>query len=321
MQRPKVLIAYKAEKFVLDFVGQHCDCELCDESDRQVVLDKVKDVDGLMLGGKTTVDGELLDRASRLRVVSNIAVGYNNFDVEEMKKRNVLATHTPDVLNDTVADLIMGLMLASGRRICELDRLMRQGGWLGPVGEELFGLDINRSCLGIIGMGRIGETVAKRAAAGFGMEVCYCNRHPRESAKMLYNARYMSMDDLLAVADYVVVMTPLTDETRGMIGAREFGIMKRSAVFINASRGPVVDEGALIAALKSGQIRGAGLDVFEQEPISPDNELLKLDNVVLTPHIGSATKRTRDAMAMLAARNLVDGAYERIPENLIPEMK
>lgn len=321
MERPKVLLACNADTNIVGMVAKSCDYEVCDENDRQAVLDGLVDADGLMLSGRQRIDSELLERAPRLKIVSNAAVGYNNFDVEEMKKRGILATHTPDVLNDTVADLIMGLMLTVGRRICELDGYMRSGGWTAPVKEELFGIDLSHKKLGIIGMGRIGEAVAKRAYAGFDMDVSYSNRHKKEGADKRYKALFLPLDRLLKSSDYIVVMTPLSESTRHMIGLAQFATMKRDAIFINASRGPVVDEAALIEALKTGKIKAAGLDVFESEPISPDNELLKMKNVVLTPHIGSATKQTRDAMARLAAENLIDGALGKRPANIIPEMQ
>lgn len=280
----------------------------------------LKDVEGLLTAG-TPINDELISHAPKLRIVSNISVGYNNFDIEAMRRAGIIGTHTPGVLDDTVADLIVGLMLATARRIPELDQLIRQGKWVKGLNQELFGLDMHHATVGIIGMGRIGEAVAKRLRLGFDMTILYYNRSRNEAAEEQYDAEYCTMAELLQRADFVVIMTPLTAETEKLIGQAQFALMKPSAIFINASRGQVVDEQALIAALQSGTIRAAGLDVFAIEPLPSDHPLITLPNVVLTPHIGSATSKTRDDMAMLAAQNLVAGLNGEVPPNVVKELR
>jgi gluconate 2-dehydrogenase len=281
---------------------------------------EIADVDGLLMVGGS-IDQELLDRATRLKVVSNVSVGYNNFDIEAMKKRAVLGTNTPSVLDETVADLVLALVLATSRRIVELDRYVKEGKWEKGNDEQLLGADVHHATIGIIGMGRIGEAIAKRAKNGFDMDVLYYNRTRKHQAEEKLGVEYASMDEVLKRSDFVVLMTPLTPETTHMIGKKEFSLMKENAFFINASRGQTVDEQALIEALEMGKICGAGLDVYEKEPVDLDNPLLKMPNVVTLPHIGSATEKTRFEMAMLAAKNLVLGVRGEQPPNLLNEFK
>ncbi len=305
MAKPKVLIGARIHESVRAYLEGFCECEYCDANGlpREELLGKMSDKAGAIIFG-TRVDAAFFDAAPLLKAVCNVSVGYNNVDVDEAKKRGVAVTNTPGVLDETVADLILGLMLSSSRRIAELDRYVRDGAWKPSDGTNLYGSDVHRKTLGIIGMGRIGEAVARRAVGGFSMEVRYYNRHRKPEAESALGVAWRDLDGLLAESDFIVCMMPLTEETRGMIGKREFSLMKPSAFFINASRGQTIDEKALIEALRNGTIAGAGLDVFEVEPIAPDNPLLTFDNVVLTPHLGSATHRTRNEMAMLAARNL-----------------
>ena len=252
------------------------------------------------------IDEELLNHAPHLKVISNVSVGYNNFDVEAMDKRNIIGTNTPYVLDETVADLAFALILSTARRITELDRFVKEGSWKPTTNyQEIYGKDVHSTTLGIIGMGRIGEAIARRAKFGFNMDVLYFNRNRKPEAEEKYGAEYCDLTSLLTRADYIVLMTPLTPETFQIIGEEEFKLMKKSAVFINISRGQTVDEQALIKALQNGEIHGAGLDVFETEPVDQDNPLLHMSNVVTVPHIGSATARTEAAMAMRAAENLV----------------
>lgn len=322
MKKPKVVLARPVPAEVELYVAEYCEI-VKGEANKRITRDRffamLADAEGL-LTSFNPVDAVLLDHAPNLRIVSNISVGYNNFDLPEMKRRGVMGTNTPGVLDDTVADLIVALMLAAARRIPELDRTVREGGWLKGMETELFGIDVHHKTVGIIGMGRIGEAAAKRLRFGFDMKVLYYNRRRNEEIERRYDAEYRSMEQLLAESDYVVIMTPLTPATVKMIGAEQFALMKKSAIFINVSRGQVVDESALINALRTGEIRAAGLDVFEQEPIAEDNPLLGMPNVVLLPHIGSATRQTRADMAMLAARNLVAGVLGQTPPNLVPEL-
>ncbi len=322
MNKPKVLVARKIPAEVESYLSEHCELVEYDRSQKMTserLFHYLADAEGLLTSW-SSIDQVLLDHAPKLRVVSNISVGYNNYDLAAMKRRGVLGTNTPGVLDDTVADLIVTLMLSAARRVTELDRIVRDGAWRKGMDDELFGIDVHHKTVGILGMGRIGEAVAKRLHYGFDMKVLYHNRRRNEAAEERYAARYVSMDDLLRESDYVVVMTPLTPETEKLVGARELGLMKSTGILVNASRGPVVDEAALIDALQQRTILAAGLDVFEQEPITSDHPLIQLPNTVLLPHIGSATTQTRFDMAMLAAQNLVAGLQGRRPPNLVPEL-
>ncbi|MCZ8515939.1 D-glycerate dehydrogenase [Paenibacillus filicis] len=326
MSKPKIYITKKIPDEVLAFLEQHCECRMWDgrgTPSREGLLGQLAEVEGL-LTSSGPIDGELLARAPKLRVVSSISVGYNHFDTEAMKARGVIGTNTPYVLDDTVADLVLSLMLASARRIPELDHFVKQGMWkkgAGLTDEDFFGLDVHHATLGIIGMGRIGEAIAKRAVHGFDMKLLYHNRSRRPETEERFHARFCGLEELLEQSDFVVLMTPLTPETQRFMRKEHFDRMKRSAFFINASRGQTVDEQALIEALQNGTIRGAGLDVFDTEPVQPDNPLLQMPNVVTLPHIGSATAKTRLDMAMTAAHNLVDALAGRKPQYVVSELR
>lgn len=321
--KPKVYIARQIPSFVEEYIAEYCDYEKFEGEDRESydeMLKKLHDKEGLLLAG-TKVDKNLLNHAPKLKVVSNISVGYNNFDIEAMKERNIIGTNTPGVLNDTVADLIFALILASARKVAEMDRYVRDGKWNETDFEEMFGKDVHHATLGIIGMGRIGQDVARRARYGFDMDVLYYNRTRKTDTEESLGVKYADLNTLLEQSDFILIMTSLTDETYHMIDEEQFNLMKKDAIFINASRGSTVNEKALIKALEEKKILGAGLDVFEKEPVDKNNPLLKLDNVVLLPHVGSATKKTRSDMAMLAARNLVKALYGEVPPNIVPELK
>lgn len=323
MTKPKVFITNYIPEKVKEFIGKYCDYEIWTKDEkitRQELLGKLYDIDGLIIDG-IGIDDELLSRAPRLKVVSNISVGYNNLDLEAMKKRKVMGTNTPNVLNDTVADLIMGLILSTARRIPEMDSYVKSGSWQLEDYYSTFGVDVHHSTIGIIGMGRIGEVVAKRAKLGFDAAVIYYNRNRNLEAERALGIRYCDMKELLMESDFVVLMTPLTKDTYHLMDYNEFALMKPTSIFINASRGQTVNEKALIETLMSKIILGAGLDVFEQEPVDPDNKLLKMPNVVTLPHLGSATEKTNFDMAMLAAENLVKALLEGNPPNLVPELK
>ncbi|MBY0097892.1 2-hydroxyacid dehydrogenase [Mesobacillus maritimus] len=317
--KPKVLVYSKVDPKVLDFVKQTCEVvyfEGLEEETFPTFLHELKDAHGI-LGAGLKVDDDLLKNAPQLKVVSNISVGYENLHLPAISARGVMATNTPGVLNDTVADLIMGLMLSTARRLPELDQFVKTGQWDSNLGEQYFGLDIHQKVLGIIGMGGIGSAVAKRAHHGFDMEILYHNRSRKPDAEEKYAASYCTMEELLQNSDFVLLMTPLTPETEKLMGEKEFSLMKKSAIFINSSRGKTVDEEALIQALQTGEIYGAGLDVFVNEPVEVDNPLLSMKNVVTLPHIGSATYETRYKMAMSAATNLVAGLKGETPTNLL----
>ncbi|CAG7629254.1 2-hydroxyacid dehydrogenase [Paenibacillus allorhizosphaerae] len=326
MSKPKIYITKRIPSEVLQYLEQYCDCRMWDGQgtpSRQGLLDELGSVEGLLTTGGP-VNQELLDHAPKLRAVSSISVGYNHFDLEAMRARGVVGTHTPYVLDDTVADLVLGLMLSSARRITELDAFVKEGNWRKGAGlseEDFFGMDVHHAKLGIIGMGRIGEAIARRAVHGFGMELLYYNRSRRPEAEEKYGAQYCGLETVLRESDFVVLMTPLSPKTERYIRKEHFAMMKPTAFFINASRGQTVDEAALIEALQTGQIRGAGLDVFEVEPVQPDNPLLRMPNVVTMPHIGSATAKTRFDMAMLAAQNLVAALTGGRPPHVVKELQ
>lgn len=282
--------------------------------------ESIAEADAILTRG-IPIDESLLTRAKSLRVVSTPSVGYDHFDLAAMKRHRVIGTHTPGVLDDTVADLAMALVLATARRIVELDGWVRQGRWAKPD-TEMFGIDVHHRTIGIIGMGRIGQAVAKRAYHGFGMKVLYHSRTRHVDVERSVQVTYATFDALLERSDFVVLLTPLTPETTGLMNQASFSRMKPSSIFINVSRGKTVDEDALYRALSSGQIRAAGLDVFVTEPPPLDSPLLSLANVVATPHIGSATRATRDDMERLAVENILAILEERfIDARIVPELQ
>ncbi|NJJ39985.1 2-hydroxyacid dehydrogenase [Paenibacillus apii] len=317
--KPKALVYSKLPEEVVDYVKEHCEVSCFDAPDNtpgSPFMEALKEAEGL-LGSGLKVDAAFLERAPSLRIVSNVSVGYDNLNIPDLSSRGIMATNTPGVLNDTVADTIFGLLVATARRMPELDRYVRNGQWKESRDQDIFGIDVHHKTLGIIGLGGIGEKIVQRARFGFDMDVIYHNRSQSPKLEEQYGAVYRTLDELLAEADFVCLMTPLTPETRGMIGEREFKLMKKTAIFINGSRGATVDEEALVEALRSGTIRAAGLDVYVQEPLPEHHPLTALDNAVLLPHIGSATQETRLEMAWTAARNLVAGLKGETPANLI----
>ncbi|PPA05160.1 bifunctional glyoxylate/hydroxypyruvate reductase B [Pseudomonas sp. MWU12-2312b] len=270
-----------------------------------------------LLGASLKLDAELLDLAPNLEAIASVSVGVDNYDIDYLTERRILLSNTPDVLTETTADTGFALILATARRVVELANMVRDGQWTRNIGPAHFGSDVHGKTLGIIGMGRIGEALAQRGHFGFGMPVIYHSHSPKPAVEQRFNARYRSLDELLQQADFVCLTLPLTAETEGLIGARQFALMRPETIFINISRGKVVDEAALIQALSERQIRAAGLDVFEREPLSHDSPLLQLDNVVATPHMGSATHETREAMARCAVDNLLAALAGQRPVNLV----
>jgi phosphogluconate 2-dehydrogenase len=270
-----------------------------------------------LLGASVKLDAELLDLAPKLKAVSSVSVGVDNYDIEYLTRRGILLTNTPDVLTETTADTGFALIMATARRVVELANMVRDGQWKQNIGPKHFGSNVHGKTLGIIGMGRIGEAVAQRGHFGFGMPVIYHSHSPKPAVEARFDARYRSLGKLLREADFVCLTVPLTAETEGLIGADQFAQMRPETIFINIARGKVVDEQALIAALQNGQIRSAGLDVFEQEPVNPDSPLLKMANVVATPHMGSATHETREAMARCAVDNLLAALAGERPKDLV----
>ena len=319
--RKKVIAVNRLEHEVLDKLQQEVDVSFFTDitsTENTDFVEALKDVEGIV-GLALQVSDTLLDLAPNLQIVSNVSVGYNNLDIDALTKRNIMATNTPGVLNETVADTIFGLLIATARRLPELDHYVKSRQWKGDLTMDYYGTDVHHKKIGIIGMGRIGEAIANRAHHGFHMEVSYHNRTRNLSAEQKFNATYKELDELLQTSDYVVLMAPLTPETEGMIGAKEFSMMKESAIFINGSRGKTIVEKDLISALENKEIAAAGLDVFEKEPVEDDNPLLNMPNVVTLPHIGSSTYATELAMSQLACDNLLAGLRGEKPPNLINE--
>jgi glyoxylate reductase len=284
---------------------------------REELLEAVSGAAGILATVTEKIDAELMDAAGdELKVVANMAVGYDNVDLEAAHERGVVVTNTPEVLNETTADTAFMLMLAAARRLGEAERLLRSGGWDAWGPKQLTGPDVWGKTLGIVGFGRIGQALARRAK-GFAMDIAYHDQYRNEDAERELGARYLDLEELLRASDFVSIHTPLTPETTHLIGAKELSSMKREAVLVNTSRGPVVDEAALADALAESRIFAAGLDVYENEPeVHP--KLLELENVVLAPHIGSASIETRDKMAALAAENLATvlrGEQPKTPVN------
>lgn len=270
-----------------------------------------------LLGASLKLDAGLLDRAPHLQAIASVSVGVDNYDIDYLTERRILLSNTPDVLTETTADTGFALILATARRVVELANMVRSGQWKRNIGPAQFGTDVHGKTLGIIGMGRIGEALAQRGHFGFGMPVIYHSHSPKPAVEQRFDAQYRSLPELLQQADFVCLTLPLTAETEGLIGAEQFALMRRETIFINISRGKVVDEAALVEALRTGQIRAAGLDVFEREPLNLDSPLLQLSNVVATPHIGSATHETREAMATCAVDNLLAALAGERPKNLV----
>ena len=276
---------------------------------RGVLLEEAATAHALWTMLSDSIDEEVFSCAKHLEVVSNLAVGYNNIDLVSAKQNGVIVTNTPDVLTETTADLAFGLMMMTARRLGEAERSLRAGEWKSWLPMGHVGMDLYRATLGIIGMGRIGEAVARRAQ-GFEMDVLYHNRTRRYESESMFGFVYSDLENLLKQSDFVVLLAPLTDETRGMIGQEQFAIMKETAVFVNVARGELVDEQALYDALKEQRIWAAGLDVFTTEPIDLSHPLLTLPNVTTLPHIGSASIKTRLAMMDLnrdAILSVLDG--------------
>ncbi|WP_214828784.1 2-hydroxyacid dehydrogenase [Exiguobacterium algae] len=283
---------------------------------RDVLLEEVASVHALWTMLSDTIDEEVFERATELEVISNLAVGYNNIDLQAARERGIIVTNTPDVLTETTADLTFGLMMMTARRLGEAERDLRAGEWKSWLPMGYVGMDVHQATLGIIGMGRIGEAVARRAR-GFDMNVLYHNRTRRHESESMFGFVYSDLDGLLEKSDFVVLLAPLTEETRGMIGAEQLAKMKKTAILINVARGEMVDEQALYEALKENRIWAAGLDVFAKEPIDLNHPLLTLPNVTTLPHIGSASIQTRLAMMAMNREAIANVLEGREPKNRV----
>lgn len=322
--KPRILVTREVFDETLAYLGEHCEV---DANQADVPLDpaalqaRAAGKQGLMCCLTDRVGPELLAAAPEVKVVANIAVGYNNIDVPACTARGVMVTNTPGVLDDSTADLAWALMLAAARRLTEVERYIRRGDWTGWRLKQWLGTDVHHATLGIVGMGRIGQAIARRAS-GFEMTVLYHNRTRVDAGiEQRLNATYASLEDLLRRSDFVILQVPYSPQTHHLIGAAQLKLMKPTAILVNSTRGGVVDDAALVAALRDGTIRAAGLDVYENEPrLHPG--FIELDNVALAPHVGSSTEATRRAMAMTAARNLVAALGGREPPNLVnPETR
>src|SRR5437016_10981095 len=322
MAKPKVFATHRLFEPARTILQEHCDAEYWEKPERpprEEVLRRVKDKEALICLLTEKVNEELLQAAPKVKIAANVAVGFDNIDVAACTKRGVVATNTPGVLDETTADFAWTLLMAVARRLGEGEALARSGKWKGWDLDQLVGTDVWGKTLGIVGFGRIGRAVARRAS-GFQMKVIYTDAvRPTPEVEKELRVEFRDMNALLAESDFISIHTPLLAETRGLFNAEKFERMKRTAFLINTSRGPVVDEAALVTALENGKIAGAALDVFEKEPaIHPG---LKRPNVVLAPHMASASLETRTKMACMAAENLVARLQGRRPVNVLnPEV-
>lgn len=320
MTRPYVFITRKLSENAIQPLMEIADVHIWNEEEkavpREILLEEVKKADALLTMLSDKVDKELLDAAPKLKVIANLAVGYDNIDVEYANQKGIAICNTPDVLTDTTADLAFALLLSTARRVVEAAEFVKKGEWKSWSPLLLAGSDVHHKTIGIVGMGKIGEAVAKRAT-GFDMNILYHNRSRNVVAEERIGASYASFDELIETSDFIVCLTPLTDETRGLFNKKSFMNMKNSAVFINVSRGPVVDEDALYQALVNGEIAAAGLDVFEKEPVDADHPLLTLPNVVALPHIGSSSTETREKMMKLCCENIELVLINQQPKTLV----
>jgi len=319
MSKPSIYITRKMPEHILNQFQEDFHISMWEHSDqsvpRDVLLEEVKEADGLFCVLSDKIDQELFQKASNLKVVANLAVGFDNIDLQEAKRKQIVVTNTPDVLTETTADLGFALLMATARRIVEASDFIKKDQWNQWSPYLLAGTDIYQKTIGIVGMGRIGEAVARRAK-GFGMNILYHNRSRQSETEKELGVTYADFDHLLAESDFIISVVPLTKETEKKFNRTAFKKMKDSAIFINISRGGVIDEEALVEALKTNEIQAAGLDVFEEEPIRSDHPLLKLDNVVCLPHIGSASTETRTKMIQLCLENMkgvFDGSGAKTP--------
>ena len=321
--KPRVYVTRLLPKEAMDRINVYCDAKTWEGElppPREVLMENVVEVEGLLSLLTDKVDAELMDRSPKLKVISNYAVGYDNIDVAAATKRGIVVGNTPGVLTDTTADLAFALIMAAARRVVEGDKMVRAGKWKtwGPM--ILLGPDVHGSTLGIIGMGRIGAAVARRAK-GFGMKLLYYDVVRNSKAEEELGVQYVELARLLADSDFITIHTNLTKETHHLIGAKQFEMMKRTCILVNSARGPIVDNMALYDALRNKRIAYAALDVTEPEPIPADHPLLTLDNVIVVPHIASASFASRTKMGLMAADNLIAGLKGEMPPNPVnPEV-
>jgi len=320
MAKPRIYITRPLPEPAMRILEGAVEYRMWDREDepvaRESLLREVVDVDGVICLITEKMDAEVIDRMRRSTGIAQVAVGIDNIDVAAATRRGIFVTNTPGVLTETTADMGWAILMATARRVVEGDKFTRSGRWKTWELMGFTGQDVHGATLGIIGLGRIGAAIARRAR-GFAMTILYNNRRPADALGAEVGARYVSLDDLLRQSDFVMVSCALTAETRHLIAERELGLMKPTAVLVNIARGPIVDQRALYRALVDRKIWAAGLDVFEVEPVPMDEPLLKLDNVVVPPHLGSASTATRIKMATMAAENCLAGVSGRVPPNVV----
>lgn len=309
MKKPKIFISRKIPQYIIEPFEKELQFSMWSEESTpiptNILYERVEEADGLICLLTEKIDRAFLEHASHLKIIANMAVGYDNIDVHAAKEQNIVITNTPAVLTETTADLTFALLMATARRIVEASNIIYENKWKEWSPFWLAGTDVHHKTIGIVGMGRIGEAVARRAK-GFHMDILYHNRSRKEEAEQSLGAKYVPFNELLERSDFVVSLLPLSTETANYFNREAFQTMKKSAIFINASRGGVVDEEALVEALSTKEIKAAGLDVFTNEPIADNHPLKSLPNAVLLPHIGSATVATREKMLTLCLENVVE---------------
>ncbi|MBM7586214.1 glyoxylate reductase [Bacillus pakistanensis] len=322
MKKPFIYITRKLPDDIVSDLRDEFYVEMWESEDvpvpREILLEKVKEANGLLTMLSDQINSEVFQHAPSLKIVANLAVGYDNIDIKSANKFKVAVCNTPDVLTDTTADLTFGLLLATARRLTEASEFVKSGEWTSWSPMLLAGTDVHHKTIGIFGMGKIGEAVAKRAK-GFEMEIIYHNRSRKQNVEKDVGARYVEFEELLTHSDFLVCLAPLSPETKETFKKEQFAKMKKSSFFINAARGPIVNENDLYVALKNGLIKGAGLDVFDQEPINRDHQLLTLKNVVALPHIGSATVETRTKMMSVCVENVKRVLSDQKPITIVNE--
>ncbi|PAV28741.1 D-glycerate dehydrogenase [Virgibacillus profundi] len=320
MSKPIIYITRRIPDEIIEPYRETIDFRMWKKEDqpvpRDILLEEVAQADGLLCMLSDKIDKELLSKASKLKIAANLAVGFDNIDIEAAKQQEIIITNTPDVLTETTADLGFALLMATARRIVEAEKYIQKDQWKNWSPYLLAGTDVHHKTIGIVGMGRIGEAIARRAK-GFGMSILYHNRTRKYDSESELGATYVGFDQLLDKADFVVSVVPFTNETNKLFDQSAFSKMKSTAIFINISRGAVVDEDSLLEALKTKQIKAAGLDVFEAEPIRKSHPLLMLDNVVCLPHIGSASEETRTAMLQLCLDNITSVLQGKEPKTAV----
>jgi len=324
VKKPKVLLTRLLPQPGINLLKKYFELKINPEDNimsKEKIIEKIKDKHGLICLLTDKIDAEIMDAGRKLKTIANYAVGFNNIDIDEATKRNIPVTNTPGVLTETTADLVFALILSTARRIVEADRFLRGGKFKGWAPMLLLGNDVYNKTLGIIGFGRIGRAVAQRAK-GFHMKIIYYEpARLSHDIEKKYSAEYKSFDDLLKESDFITIHTPLAESTHHLISEKEFSLMKKTAYLINTARGPIVDEKALVEALKKRKIAGCALDVFEREP-DVEKELITIPNTILVPHIGSASIETRTKMALIVAENVIAVLVNKTrPPNIVnPEI-